>query len=54
MTNGARVKMNPTDRSISPQISSSTSPIAMMMIGAANCGQQLMRSVFGEEVADVG
>ncbi len=28
--------MNPTDRSISPEISSSTSPIAMMMIGAAS------------------
>ena len=27
--------MNPTDRSISPQISSITSPSARMMIGAA-------------------
>ena len=28
--------MNPTDRSISPQISSMTSPSARMMIGAAS------------------
>ena len=28
--------MNPTERSISPQISSMTSPSAMMMIGAAS------------------
>ena len=30
------MKTKPTDRSISPQISSSTSPIEMMMMGAAN------------------
>ena len=30
-----RPKMKPTDRSISPQTSRNTSPIAMMAIGAA-------------------
>ena len=35
--------MNPTERSISPQISSSTSPIAMMMMGAASSDSQVVR-----------
>ena len=34
MRKGANKKTKPGDRSISPQISSSTSPIAMMAIGA--------------------
>src|SRR5271170_1297929 len=35
MMKGASVNVKPTDRSISPQISSSTSPVARMMYGAA-------------------
>ncbi len=32
MRNGENVKMKPTDRSISPQISKKTSPMAMIMM----------------------
>ena len=40
------MKTKPADRSISPQISRNTSPIAMMMIGAAVSDSRLARFVW--------
>jgi hypothetical protein len=45
MMNGDMVSVKPTDRSISPQISSSTSPMARMMYGAATPDSRL--AMFG-------
>ena len=40
------MKTKPTDRSISPQISRNTSPIAITMIGAAVLESRLARFVW--------